>query len=196
MKTMKNKILYLIGLMTIFLSIIVLIYMQSELINDYFSKLMLGVTSVALVTAMLQLLIMWIVKRQKKGAVFFINKTEDENLIDEVIYKLHKHGIVCYPTKDIILHSDTETLANQMQASSLVVVLLRNGYEESPYMQNLIKMAKKEKHKNVVFFSLSPEIGAPQKFRQVVPILLKDCETESDDVADTIAKNIMGRIQR
>lgn len=187
---MKSKLLYLTGLIFTGASVIMLIYMQSEFAKDYFPKLLLGVIGVAVAATLVQILVILMVRLHKKGPVFFINRSDDEQFILEVSHRLQKEGCVCYPTRDLILRTVIETLTEQIKESRLIVVLLTSGYEESNYVQGLLKIAKKEKRKNILFFICNPDIPMPQSFKQSVPIPLEGRDTDAEMMEYIIFKRL------
>lgn len=189
-KYIKRNFVYLIGMLSIGVSTIALIYMQSEFTKDYLLKFMLGVIGVAIATTLVQILAMWMVKLQKKGPVFFINRSEDERFIFDVRHKLQKGGCVCYPTSDLMLHNVKETLTAQIKASRLIVVLLTPGYDDSPYMRELLKIVKKEKKKNILFFTCDDYIPMPQSFKQSVPLPLEGRDTDAEAMENIIFKQL------
>lgn len=171
-------------------SVIMLIYMQSEFAKDYFPKLLLGVIGVAVATTLVQILVMWMVRLHKKGPVFFINRKVDEELILEVRQRLQKEGCVCYPKSDMDLRTLIETLTEQIRTSRLIVVLLTPDYEDSQYIQGLLKIVKKEKRKNVLFFTHGEDIAMPQPFRQSVPVLLEGHDQDAKIMEDAIFQQL------
>lgn len=183
---MKNKLLYLGGLLIMGMSILVLIYMQSEFVKDYLPKLLLAVICVAIVSTLIQIFVMWLMKKHRKGPIFFINSKEDEEFIQELESSLRKKGCICYPTHELILSSVEKSLVESIRTSRLIVILLAHDYEESPYIRTLLKIVKKEKCKNIVFFTRSIDVAMPQLFRQAVPIILKGDESDVKALEDII----------
>lgn len=73
-----------------------------------------------------------------------------------------------------------------------LIVLMTIDYEGSGYVQTLLKIVKKEKRKDILFFTCDADITMPQLFKQSVPVLLKDCDT----AAKTMEEVIFDRLTR
>lgn len=186
---MKNKFFYIIGLILMASLLLTLMYMQPEFSEDYLTKFTLAIVCIGIITALLEILLFRIYRKHRKGPVFLLCRPEDKDFMLKVKLELNKSGCLCYPTCSAN-NLTTYILDNEIHKSRLLVVLLSEDTPESPYFNYVLKTAKKQKRKNILCFSITPDYKVPSQLKHIFPITVEHTPEGASLMAHTITANL------